>query len=242
MEQELMNGWSKTREFLNSIELPAETRSYRPIAHKIILDRVEKELDNHSLRIVNTNFKINRLGNQMVATYGISGSDPLYNMSVSVGNSYDKTIKVGISGGVQTGVCLNGKIFGDIIFQRKHTGSVMTELNHNIIHTIANLHAEYDRGVAILNRMKEIELTKKTIAQLVGEAYINEGILNSTQLSIVKDRLTYDENFKDLNAYCLIEHFTEAAKTSHSTNYMRILKKTSNFFINQFEELSEFRS
>ena len=67
-------------------------------------------------------------------------------------NSYDKSMSVATVAGANVWICENGLVKGDMQFIRKHTGSVVKELNSIIIKTIEQLEAEFIIPRDILNK------------------------------------------------------------------------------------------
>lgn len=236
---ELMKNWDSTEDFLMSIELPNATQSYAPIGHGVFIDNIKQELSDNNYLIKNAYYKTNNKGLQLTGRYDIVTDNQDFGMSISFSNSYNKTIKAQVASGISSWACLNGKIFGDISFSRKHTGSVLEELQFNITKCVKNMETEFNKGLYIMDKLKEKEITTKIAAELVGRAFIEQDIITSTQVGIIKDKLTFDENFKEMNAYCLYEHFTEAAKTCHAVTQIKTLKKISDYFVNEFGILTK---
>jgi hypothetical protein len=235
----LMQNWNTTEDFLCSLELPEKTSSYSPIGHCVFIDEIKQELNKNNYLIKNAFYKTNQKGLQLTGRYDIISDRQDFGMSISFSNSYNKTIKAQVASGISSWACLNGKIFGDISFSRKHTGSVYEELQENIIKCVSNMEKEFDKGLYIMDQLKEKEITTKIAAELTGRAFIEQDIITATQMGIIKDRLSFDENFKEMNAYCLYEHFTEAAKTCHATTQIKTLKNISDYFVNEFGILTE---
>lgn len=234
-----MKTWDASEDFLRSLELPQKTSSYAPIAHGEFIDLLQSSIYSKGYEIKQGFYKTNSKGLQLTGRYDILSDNQEFGMQIAFSNSYNKTIKAQVASGINSWACDNGKIFGDITFSRKHTGTVLEELRENIEKCVNYMEDEFKKGVYILGQLKEKEITTKIAAELTGRAFIEQDIITATQVGIIKDRLNFDENFKEMNAYCLYEHFTEAAKTCHATTQIKTLKQISDYFVNEFGILTE---
>jgi hypothetical protein len=80
--------------------------------------------------------------------------------------------------------------------------------------------------------MKQIEITKRTKAELVGRMMLEEQFITSTQLNIISRELkapTHDYNAKD-SLWELYNYTTFAMKESHPAQWMESHIKAHKFF------------
>lgn len=81
--------------------------------------------------------------------------------------------------------------------------------------------------------MKRKELSKQTIATLIGDMYINEALINTTQLEIIKREMKYNEHFSDRTAFSFLQWNTEALKSSHAGSYIKNHLKIYTYITNK---------
>jgi hypothetical protein len=158
-------------------------------------------------------------------------------MRLAFRNSYDKSMSVAFVAGASVWICSNGMISGEIQFMRKHTGSVIQELNERIVSAIDELEQHFDLMISHSERMKSIELKKREAAELVGRMYIEEDLILPTQLSVVKkeiERPTY-QDFRDDTLWSLYNHVTYSLKESHPITYIQQHKNLHQFVSDEFE-------
>jgi len=82
--------------------------------------------------------------------------------------------------------------------------------------------------------MKAIELTKRTTAELVGRMIIEENIIESTQLNIIRGQIENPSfNYGAPNSlWELYQHTTYAMKEVHPSLWMRNHINAHTFFVN----------
>ena len=80
--------------------------------------------------------------------------------------------------------------------------------------------------------MKQVQITKRTKAELVGRMMLEEQFITSTQLSIISRELkapTHDYNAKD-SLWELYNYTTFAMKETHPSQWMESHIKAHKFF------------
>jgi predicted solute-binding protein len=85
-------------------------------------------------------------------------------------------------------------------------------------------------------KMKDIEITKKTTAELLGRLFIDEAIITSTQLNIIKNELekpTHDYGASN-TVWELMNYQTYALKECAPSTWMERVSKTHKFYVNEF--------
>lgn len=234
------NRWSDNEQFLLDIEKPQITRSYAPIEHRVFITEIQEQLDKQGLKICDKKYSTNGKGTVLTGEYGIchvDNTDEEAIMSIGFQNSYNKTMKAGLYSGMLVLVCKNGmytrKQGG--VYQRKHTGTALQDLRAQIVTTIENTQNGFQALVEEREAMKVMNLSKQTIATLVGDMYLNEGIINSTQLQIIKREMQYSEVFKGNTAWNMFNWVTESIKISHPANYIKAHLKAHTYISNKLK-------
>lgn len=184
---------------LMGIPLPNQTKTYKPISHRQLIELSLEGIDKAGFIIDKEIYSMAKAGNQANARYHLKhGNDPEMGLMIGWQNSYDKSMTLKFAIGAHVFICSNGAIHGDIgAFKRKHTGDVQTFTPTKITEYLQIAEISYNGLVLDKERMKEIEITKRTQAELIGRMYIEDAIINSTQLAIIRDEIakpTYDYN------------------------------------------------
>ena len=226
-----------TREFLLNVPVPARTDSYSPVSHSSIINAAYEQLDRHNLVATNEFFNSSSDGRKVIGGLDIIHPDaPHLGMRLAFRNSYDKSMSVAFAAGSVTWICSNGMVSGEIQYIRKHTGSVVQELNQKIITTINQLDEHFQKMIRHSQQLHNIEMTKEQYGELIGKLYIVDKVVIPTQLSIISkeiDEPTF-EDFRDMNAWSLYNHVTYSLKSSHPTTYLSQHTEFHNFMEREF--------
>jgi hypothetical protein len=208
---------------LYNVRIPASTDSYSAVSHQNIIEAVYEQLDKRNLQVVNEKYNVAANGDKVIGYFDMNymGNSEM-GMRLAFRNSYDKSMSVAFVAGTQVFICSNGCISGEIQFLRKHTGSVLTELNNKIVTTIEQLEGHFLRTERHSIQMKSIELPKIKAAELYGRMFMVEDIISPTQLSIVKKELNEPTHkvFEEETLWSAYNHVTFALKEAHPLNYI----------------------
>jgi hypothetical protein len=227
-----------TRDVLFKIPVPEETKTYAPVSHKAILRRVDTQLQKQGFTVRGEYFNASKNGNRVV---GIMDIIHPHNTDLGMRfvwiNSYDKSRAVAFAAGGLAWVCLNGLITGDIKFVRKHTGTVLQEITTKIKETTSLLNTTFVSIEKQSEQMKEITISRKAASELLGRLFVEEEILNTNQLTIVKRELikpTFDI-FRHNNLWSFYNGVTYALKSTHPNFYLATHKNFHQFIEKEFE-------
>lgn len=214
---------------IKEIPLPAKTDSYSPVAHADIIESVYEQLDKANLVVKSSNVKFARNGQQMIGTMAIESYDSEMGFKIALRNSYDKSMSVGFASGGNVWVCSNGSISGDIKLVRKHTGLVNQEIKLKIIESINAFEPALEELIVDREKLKTVELSKRLQAELVGRMFLEQDIITSTQINIIKREMDFSEHFKDNTLWSLYNWTTESLKQSHPSSYIEDHVKVHKF-------------
>lgn len=226
------------KEALIRVKLPKATKSYVPVPHKAMMDMTLEQLDKNGMKVLSESYGIARNGSQAMGFYEI-GSQGDTEMRIRVGwhNSYDKSMPVRWAIGGHIIVCGNGMVAGDIgAFKRKHTGTVLADYMEQ-----AKIHVEsagemFQKLIADKEKLKNIEITKRASAELVGRMFLEEDIITATQLGIIKREMenpSYDYKAPG-TVWELYNHATVSFKEEHPQLFIDRHIKHHKFFKNEF--------
>lgn len=111
-------------EVLTLAEVPQSTNTYCAIPNIDLHNLAVQKIEERGLTIVDTRFKSNRAGTQVIGLYSIDCGDPIFNGMLGWRNSYDKTRSVAVTVGSCVGICENGGVMGELQFLHKHNSKV----------------------------------------------------------------------------------------------------------------------
>lgn len=126
---------------------------------------------------------------------------------------------------------------GDIgAFKSKHVGQIQSVTPKLLSEYISQSGDTFEKMLIEKQRMQNIEVTKKTTAELLGRMYIEEGIITSTQLNIIKGELekpSFDYGHKD-SLWELYNHTTYALKSATPTTWLQQQIDNHQFFTSEY--------
>jgi hypothetical protein len=229
-----------TRQYLENASLPNHADSYTVISHKFVIDNTLKLLNKSGFTVTKEIYRANTGGNVAQAIYHIrpTTSDSTIINESELGmmfawtNSYDKSIRFQCSIGAYVNVCTNGMVCGEMNFARKHTGSADLEIISQISNQIKNAEQTFKRIIADKNNLKNVELSKKEQAELIGRLYYEKDLLEPSQLTVIKtemEKASYNYNVNQENGWAFYNHVTHALKKTHPRNWLANTKEFHDF-------------
>tara|TARA_R100001082_G_scaffold8894_2_gene5165 strand:- start:467 stop:1180 length:714 start_codon:yes stop_codon:yes gene_type:complete len=207
-------------ESLKTIELPEETRTYKPVSHyDLVMNTMHSGdifLKPQGYNLESTNFGLGREGKHMFFTlnYGLEGARN--GLTIGGRNSYDKSTSIGLAAGMHVFVCDNLAFSGDqVTYLRKHTGNVEDDMEIMLMRIMKSADNEWKNMDKLTNEMASTPMSDSDAYKKLGLLYGN-GVLTPRQLPIVKSEWKDSkyEDFKDKNMWSFYNACTEALKSS----------------------------
>ena len=228
-----------TKNFLLNVEVPQQTRTYKPISHKQVIDLTLESLDRCGFILEKELYTQGKGGLQANGKYHLRyGGDKDMGLMIAWQNSYDKTLSFKFAIGNCVFICGNGMCYGDMgAFKSKHQGEVQTITPITLAENICKAGDNFNQMVKDKERLKEIEVSKRVRAELIGRMYMEDEILTNTQMNIIKrqfDNPSFDYGHKG-TGWELINHITFSQKEANPNTWIEKSTKTHKFFKNQFE-------
>lgn len=226
------------KNILLNTQLPIQTRTYKPVSHKELIDVTLESLDKCGFVLSQELYSVARDGQQANGKYHLEyGNDRDMGLMVAWQNSYDKSLTLKFAVGGSVFICKNGMVRGDMgTFKNKHVGEIQQITPHTLREYICRAGETFDDMIKEKQRMKEIEVTKRVSAELLGRMFIEEGIITSTQLNIIKREMkepTYDYEC-DGTLWQLYNHCTHALKECTPATWMSAQIATHKFYTKQY--------
>ncbi len=226
-----------TRAWLESAPLPKHGKTYTVVSHKEVIDGSIKNLNKLGFTVTRELYKANMNAKVAQGIYHLAHSsapsDTEMGMMFAWTNSYDKSIRFQCGIGAHVFVCANGLIHGDLSsYSRKHTGTANADIALSIATQIGLANNKFTQLVKDKNDMKDFKLSITTQSELLGRLYIEEKILDSQQLSIVKSEIedpSFNYGVDPDTAWMFYNNVTHAFKQTHPRNWMDHQSKFHSF-------------
>ena len=233
---ETINMYSTTKGLIINAALPEQTRTYKPISHQQLIDLTLESIESAGFTLDKELYSSARGGNVANGRYTISNvADKEMQLQIGWQNSYDKTMSLKFAIGTHIMVCSNGCVSGDYgAFRKPHKGEIQTFTPTAITEYIKQAGDAFRRMQSDRETMKNIQLTKRTTAELVGRMIIEENIIESTQLNIIRGQIenpSFDYGAPG-SLWELYQHTTFAMKEVHPSLWMRNHINAHTFFVN----------
>ena len=214
--------------------LPRETKTYKPVSHREIADTTLEAIHRAGFKLGKQEYSAAVDGQMANARYTIVDvADSEMQLEIGWQNSYNKKLTLKFAIGTRIFICQNGCVSGNLgAFKRKHTGDVVPFSHERIIEAIKGSADTFKEIQSQRDFMKTIEASKQVQAELLGRMYIEEDILKSTQLEIIKRELktpTFDYGCPN-SLWELYNHTTFAMKEVHPALWMDNHIRVHNFF------------
>lgn len=220
-----------TQEDLLNVSVPKETKTYVPVSHEAMINLVREELDKRSIKIKEEQFSANRGGLQMFGQFTLDGGNKEQDLNLGFRNSYDKSMQLGFVAGSRVIVCSNRIFSGDFKTAHMHNSGIKDELDKIVIQTVDSLEINFKQIQKDSKKLKSVKVDRYKIAEVLGDLFLNEEILTTTQLQIIKSELKLQENFKAETMWDIYNHTTEALKKSPVTRLIDDHVRTHEYYM-----------
>lgn len=215
---------------------------YSAVTHREVIETIGEYLYKKNLLVKKEIYLSASNGQRAIGRLTIDAGDKECGYEISWKNSLDGSMSYGLASGTHTFICSNGSVYGDIsAYKRKHTGDAKneiiaeTEKAVNLMEETMNLHIERR------DRMKELQISRRTIAELVGRLHLEEEIITANQLGIIKKELenpSFDYNSAN-TVWEFYNHCTHAIKESSPIFWHKKHLELGTFFVNEFGILTK---
>ena len=229
-----MDTFNTTKELLMNTSVPVQTRTYKPVSHSSLIDLTLNSIEKAGFILDKETYSSAVDGQVANGRFSISNvADSEMQLQLGWQNSYNKQLTLKFAIGTRILVCSNGCVSGDFgAFKKKHVGEIQSFTPSAIIDYIAQAGEAFTLMQQQRESMKQIEITKRTKAELVGRMMLEEQFISSTQLNIISRELkapTHDYNAKD-SLWELYNYTTFAMKETHPSQWMESHIKAHKFF------------
>lgn len=227
--------YNTTREGLLRADIPAQTRTYKPVSHEQMMDVTLEGIHRSGFKLDQEMYLSSNDHQIATGRYTISNvADSEMQLQIGWQNSYNKQVSLKFAIGVHIMICSNGCVSGDMgTFKRKHTGDVQEYTPQSIMEYIKTAGDSFRQIQSEREAMKNIELTKRQKGELIGRMIVEEGFISSSELNIIRKEIqkpTHDYNAQD-SLWELYQYTTFAMKETHPANWMTDHISAHSFFV-----------
>lgn len=232
-----INTYQVPQSKLLAVVPPTDTRTYKAISHGQLIDLTLEGIHGSGFQLGRQNYSMAREGNVANGHYTITDvADSEMQIQIGWQNSYDKSITLKWAMGVHIFICSNGCISGDMgAFKRKHQGSIQEFTPQAISEYIKTAAEVFVSMQKQREQMKQIELTKRVTAEILGRMVVDNEIITTTQLNIIKrelDKPTHNYGAQN-SMWELYQFVTFSMKEIHPTLWMDDHIHAHEFFTNE---------
>lgn len=231
------NTYITAKDILVNANVPAASRTYRPVSHSQLIDLTLEGISKAGFKLEREFYTSAKDGAVANAKYTISDvADKEMQLQIAWQNSLDKSLSLKFCLGTRIFICSNGMVSGDMgNFKKKHQGEIQSFTPSAIIEYIKRAGQAFERMQKDRDAMKEIELTKKIKAEILGRMYLDAEIITSTQLNIIKGQLKtpeFDYECPD-SLYELYQYTTQSLRDGHPSQWIKQHTDAHSFFVNE---------
>jgi len=203
--------------------IPAETMSYKPVAHKHIIDGIQERLYKNNLHIVKKQYRSARNNEKLIGIFDIEANNQDLQFRFGFKNSYDKSISLGIVAGTSVIICSNGMMSGEIVYMRKHTGTIVSDMNSKMDIVINQLTSTLNDHIIDMKLMRNIAMDNTERDKFLGKVFFRDKIISPNQATALITELEEPEfkEFSENNLWGMYNKMTHVLKREHPDKYIQ---------------------
>ena len=229
-----MDTFNTTKELIMNTAVPVQTRTYKPVSHSQLIDLTLDSISKAGFTLDKETYSAAVDGQVANGRFSISNvADSEMQLQIGWQNSYNRSMSLKFAIGTRILVCSNGCVSGDFgAFKKRHKGDIQDFTPSAITDYIKSAGEVFKKMQQDREAMKQIEITKRTKAELIGRMMLEEQFIASTQLNIIARELqspTHDYGAKD-SLWELYNYTTFSMKETHPSNWMNNHIKAHTFF------------
>ena len=226
--------YNTTKGLITSALVPAQTRTYKPITHNQLIDLTLNGIEAAGFKLDKETYSSAKDGQIANGRFSISNvADSEMQLQIGWQNSYNRTMSLKFAIGTRILVCSNGCVSGDFgAFKKRHQSDIQDFTPNAITDYIKSAGEAFKLMQQQREQMKQIEITRRVKAELIGRMMIEEQFICSTQLNIITKELTnptHDYGAKD-SLWELYNYTTFAMKELHPSLWMENHIQAHKFF------------
>jgi hypothetical protein len=229
--------YTTTKAVLLNAELPAQTRTYKPVTHQRLIDLTLESIYQSGFTLDKELYSASPDGQVANGNFTISNvADKEMQLQIGWQNSYNRSLSLKFAIGAHIFICQNGCVHGDMgSFKKKHMGTVQEFTPAAITEYIKQAGDTFTTMQRERESMKQVEVSKRTQAELVGRLLLEEKLISTMQVNQIAKELTsptYDYGAPN-SMWELYQFTTQTMKETHPRNWMNDHMKAHSFFVGE---------
>jgi hypothetical protein len=229
--------YNSTKDVLLRAQVPQQTRTYKPITHQQLIDLTLESIQQAGFTLDKELYSSTPDGQIANGNFTISNvSDKEMQLQIGWQNSYNKTLSLKFAIGARIFICQNGSVHGDMgSFRKKHVGTVQEFTPAAITEYIKQAGDTFQTMQTERESMKQIEVSRRTQAELVGRLLLEEKLISTMQVNQIAAELTnptYDYGAPG-SMWELYQFTTQTMKETHPRFWINDHMQAHKFFVNE---------
>lgn len=231
------NTYSATKQILFDAVTPSQTRTYKPVLHRQLIDLTLESIEKAGFKIDKELYSASNDGQVANGRFTIKDvADDEMQLQIGWQNSYNRKLSLKFAIGTRIFICENGSVSGDFgAFRKRHKGDIQEFTPAHIVDYIQQAGDAFRKMQEERDMMKQVGITKRQQAELVGRMFIEEEFISSTQLNIIQEELKHPSHDyrSPKSLWELYNYTTYALKEIHPSLWMSNHIKAHRFFTSQ---------
>jgi len=229
--------YNTNKSALLQAEIPKESRTYKPYTHQQVIDITLESIEKSGFKLESESYTAANGGLIATGKYSIKNvADNEMSLQIAWLNSYNKTKRLTWGVGSVVKICQNGMISADLgAFKKKHMGEINEFAPKTITEYVKRAQDVFKKMQEERELMKEVQIDKTITAHILGELFLNEELVTTTQLNIIKREIempSFDYG-SDNSLWQLYNHLTLSLKEIHPSLYMKSHMDGHRYFVNK---------
>lgn len=229
--------YNSTKDVLLRAQVPQQTRTYKPITHQQLIDLTLESIQQAGFTLDKELYSSTPDGQIANGNFTISNvTDKEMQLQIGWQNSYNKTLSLKFAIGARIFICQNGSVHGDMgSFRKKHMGTVQEFTPAAITEYIKQAGDTFQTMQTERESMKQIEVSRRTQAELVGRLLLEEKLISTMQVNQIAAELTnptYDYGAPG-SMWELYQFTTQTMKETHPRFWINDHMQAHKFFVNE---------
>jgi hypothetical protein len=205
-----------SREAVEATRTPRGTRTWQPIPHIDLIDRVEAALARNHLQVVDQAYSLSHGGARYFGLIHVRDRNTQpddYAWVLGVRNSHDKRFPAGLVAGATVFCCDNLSFNGEIKVTRKHTRFILRDLPALVQGAVGRLMTAWHHQGTRIDAYKRHRLSDTEVHDLVVRS-VDAGIVSNRSIPdvLAEWRQPSHDDFAPRTAWSLFNGFTEVLK------------------------------
>jgi hypothetical protein len=217
-----------TREELALVPVPAATKTWFPVPHSTVVDRVRTTMQEAGFAVKRESLALSRSNARLFGTLDVeSGLAEGVDLCIGVRNSLDKSFPIAFCGGHRVLVCDNLAFSSEIVVSRKHTRHGADRFQEAICKAVQGLEQFRKAESGRIAHQQRTEIPDVAAESLMLRAY-ERGLVSSLQLpALIRGwRAPPHEVFRPRTLWSLWNAFTAATTPVQRSNPQRYCSLT----------------